>query len=594
MYYSEETVQEVCAANDIVDVIGQAVKLKRKGSSYFGLCPFHNEKTPSFSVSPGKQIFYCFGCGAGGDVVSFVMNYENMTFPEAVKSLADRVGYNLPEVSLSEEGRAKKKEKDRILAILKDAASFYFKLLRSPAGENGMAYFKKRGIGDNIMQSFGLGYAGKKSEVTAFLKEKGYSDNEINAAGLVYIDETRGMRDRFFNRVIFPIMDVNNHVIGFGGRVMGDGEPKYLNSPETAIFDKGKNLYGLNAARRSRKGYMIACEGYMDVISMHQAGFTEAVASLGTAFTPDHARVLKRYTEDVRLAYDSDGAGVKAALRAIPILRDAGIRTRVINLKPCKDPDEFIKKFGKDEFSKRVEEAEQSLCFEIHVMEKNHDLSDPEGRTRFQQEMAKRLSVIKDEIERNNYTEAFAAEYMMDSDMLKRAVEQIRLMGDTSALNSSTSHPPGSSEVKRNTDKASSGMAGSQKILLTLMCEEPDKVYKAVKQYLDPEDFSPGMIGTCAELLYKQLDEGGPKISAIVNHFEDPEEQRQAAEIFSAPIDPFISNKDKENVITDLVIKIKKDSLKRIAMEEDEDPISRTLREKRVLEKLEKVRITLE
>ncbi|MBR2187641.1 MAG: DNA primase, partial [Lachnospiraceae bacterium] len=288
MYYPEETVQEVCAANDIVDVVGQVVRLKRKGASYFGLCPFHNEKTPSFSVTPGKQIFYCFGCGAGGDVVSFVMNYENMTFPEAVKSLADRVGYHLPEVSLSEEGRARKREKERILAVLKEAASFYYKLLRSPAGENGMEYLKKRGIGDNIMQSFGLGYAGKKSGVTIFLKERGYSDNEINAAGLVYMDEKRGMRDRFFNRVIFPIMDVNNHVIGFGGRVMGDGEPKYLNSPETVIFDKGKNLYGLNAARKSRRGYMIACEGYMDVISMHQAGFTEAVASLGTAFTPDH------------------------------------------------------------------------------------------------------------------------------------------------------------------------------------------------------------------------------------------------------------------------------------------------------------------
>ena len=594
MYYPEETVQEVCAANDIVDVVGQVVRLKRKGASYFGLCPFHNEKTPSFSVSPGKQIFYCFGCGAGGDVVSFVMNYENMTFPEAVKSLADRVGYHLPEVSLSEEGRARKREKERILAVLKEAASFYYKLLRSPAGENGMEYLKKRGIGDNIMQSFGLGYAGKKSGVTAFLKERGYSDNEINAAGLVYMDEKRGMRDRFFNRVIFPIMDVNNHVIGFGGRVMGDGEPKYLNSPETVIFDKGKNLYGLNAARKSRRGYMIACEGYMDVISMHQAGFTEAVASLGTAFTPDHARILKRYTEDIRLAYDSDGAGVKAALRAIPILKSAGIATRVIDLKPCKDPDEFIKKFGRDEFSKRISEAEQSLSFEIHVMEKEYDLSDPEGRTRFQQNMARRLSLIDDEFERNNYTEAFAAEYMMDRDMLKRAVEQLRLVGDSTGLSRAPSEAQGSPPAKRKDDSTSSGMAESQKILLTLLGEEPDRVYKAVKQYLDPEDFSPGILETCAGLLYKQLDEGNPKISAIVNHFEDPEEQRKAAEIFSASLDPFLSNKDKENAVTDLVIKIKKDSLKRIAGETDEDPISRTLREKRVLEKLEKVRITLD
>ncbi len=594
MYYTEETIEKVCSANDIVEVVGQAVRLKKKGSSYFGLCPFHSEKTPSFSVTPSKQIYYCFGCGAGGNVISFMKNYENMTFPEAVKSLADRAGITLPEVSLSEEGRAYKKERERMLSLLKDAASFYFRLLRSEQGADGMAYFKKRGISPGVMQSFGLGYAGKKNALTPFLKEKGYTDKEIDSAGLVYVNEKTGMRDRFFNRVIFPIMDVNNRVIAFGGRVMGDGEPKYLNSPETMVFEKSKNLYGLNIAKKSRKGYFIACEGYMDVISMHQAGFTEAVASLGTAFTGDHARILKRYTDDIRLAYDSDNAGVKAALRAIPILKNQGIGVRVIALSPCKDPDEFIGKYGVKEFQKRIDTAENSLTFEIHILQRNYDLSDPEGRTRFQLKMAKRLSAIDNELERNNYTQAFASEYMMDGELLKRAVEEQRIRGDNTESFSSEIRLKDELKGGRRKKAPDSGVLEAEKLLLNLMSDEPGKIFRAVKQYLEPEDFSPGVPFICADMLYKQMEEGSLNIPSILNRFEDPGEQRLAAEIFNSPMDQELSIKEKENAVTDLVIRIKKDSMRRNLDLMDEDPLERTLREKRVLEKLEKVRISFE
>ncbi len=591
MYYPEESIEEVRDKNDIVDVIGSVVALKKKGINYFGLCPFHSEKTPSFSVSREKQIYYCFGCGAGGNVISFVMNYENQTFPEAVKNLADRAGITLPERDIGEEGRKRARERERILSVLKEAASFYFKKLRSPEGREGMAYLRKRGLSPAVMQSFGLGYAGKGSEVCAHLKEKGFSDSEINASGLVIMDEKMGMRDRFSKRVIFPIMDVNSHVIGFGGRVMGDGQPKYLNSPETEVFNKGRNLYGLNAARRSRKKYMIACEGYMDVISLHEAGFTEAVASLGTALTREHANILKRYTVDIRLIYDSDTAGIKAALRAIPILREAGINSRVVNLKPCKDPDEFIRKYGPEEFEKRVENAENSLLFEIHIMEKEFDMNDPAGRTGFQQKLARRLGAIENEIERNNYTETLAAEYMIKDELLKRAVEQARLMGESPGMPEIMTVEK--NEYRKPVKRGGSGSTDAQKLFLTILGDDHERVYPAVRPYIGPEDFSPGILRTTAEMLFDQLERKEFKVGAILSRFEDPEEQREAAEIFNTPLDPGLSNQEKESALTDLVIRIKKDSLKRQDEEDgkETDPIERTIREKKVLEKLEKMRI---
>ena len=316
MRYSDDLIEEIRMKNDIVDVISGYVKLQRKGSSYFGLCPFHNEKSPSFSVSPGKQMYYCFGCGAGGNVFTFLMEYENFTFPEALEMLADRAGVELPKMEYSKEAKEQADLKSALLEINKEAAKFYYYQLRQKTGEQGMAYLKGRELSDETINKFGLGYSGKFSNnLYQYLKGKNYSDELLRQSGLFNVDEKRGMYDKFWNRVIYPIMDVNNRVIGFGGRVMGDAKPKYLNSPETKIFDKSRNLYGLNMARSSRKKNLIICEGYMDVISMHQAGFNNAVASLGTALTSQQASLLKRYTDEVLIIYDSDEAGVKAALR---------------------------------------------------------------------------------------------------------------------------------------------------------------------------------------------------------------------------------------------------------------------------------------
>ena len=395
MYYPDEIIEEVRNKNDIVDVIGSYVKIQKKGSSYFGLCPFHNEKSPSFSVSGHKQIYYCFGCGAGGNVIRFIMNYENYTFQEAVKYLAERAGVALPEVEFTEEARQKQSKRDKLLEINKEAARYFYYQLRTDRGKQGRDYFTKRELSEETMKKFGLGYALKTpNDLTLYLKNKGYSDDLLVEAGISAFDERFGLHDKFWNRVIFPIQDMNHKVIGFGGRVMGEGTPKYLNSPETMVFDKSRNLYGLNFARTSRAGNFILCEGYMDVIAMHQAGFTQAVASLGTAFTSGQANLLRRYTDEVLLSYDSDGAGTKAALRALEILKEAGLTGKIINLEPYKDPDEFMKNLGKEAFEARIKQAENSFMFEIRMLKREYNLEDPEDQTKFHRKLHESFAVL--------------------------------------------------------------------------------------------------------------------------------------------------------------------------------------------------------
>ena len=468
MYYPDELIEEVRMKNDIVDVISGYVRLQKKGANYFGLCPFHNEKSPSFSVSPGKQMYYCFGCGAGGNVYTFIQEYENYTFPEAVKMLADRAGVNLPEIEYSEEAKKAESKRSRLLEINKEAAKYFYFQLRARQGETGYRYLRDRQLSDETIKKFGLGFANKTSnDLVQYLRSKGYSPELIHEAGLCNVDEKHGMYDKFWNRVIFPIEDINHRVIGFGGRVMGDGTPKYLNSPETPIFDKSRNLYGLNFARTSRKGNIILCEGYMDVISMHQAGFDQAVASLGTAFTLGQASLLKRYTKEVLLSYDSDGAGVKAALRAIGILKEAGLTGKIISLEPYKDPDEFMKNLGKEAFQERIDHAENSFLFEIRMLEKEYNLSDPEDKTRFHREIARKLCDFSEEVERENYIEAVAEKYHIGFENLRKLVGSI-------AAQTGLAKPverPKSGIHKKTTPEENSKK--TQRLLLTWLVEEP-------------------------------------------------------------------------------------------------------------------------
>ena len=590
MYYSDDLIEEIRMKNDIVDVISGYVRLQKKGSSYFGLCPFHNEKSPSFSVSPGKQMYYCFGCGAGGNVFTFIMEYENFTFMEAVKYLADRAGIKLPEQEYSREARAAADLKTVLLEVNKKAASFYYYQLRQESGKQAYDYLKNRALSDETMKAFGLGYSSKYSDsLYRYLKGKGYSDQILKEAGLFTFDERQGMRDKFWNRVMFPIMDVNNRVIGFGGRVMGDAKPKYLNSPETKIFDKSRNLYGLNIARKTRKNYLIICEGYMDVISMHQAGFTNAVASLGTALTSGHASLMRRYTKEVLLTYDSDEAGQKAALRGIPILREAGICPRIVNLSPYKDPDEFIKAEGKEAFEERLENAMNYFLFEVQVMEKEYDLSDPEGKTRFYRAIAAKLLEFPEELERNNYIESISEKYRIRQEDLRRMVNHMALSGSRPAIQTRN----GSGEKKKQ-QKKTEGKEAAQKLMLTWLTSYPN-MFDTIKGYIGPEDFTTPLYHQVASMLFEQQEKGEVNPAKLLNRFTDSEEQKEVTSLFHATLH-LESDEDRKKAIRETVCRLKRDSIanqKSNLAPTDLAGLQKLVETKKHLEEIESGRVTL-
>ncbi|MDO5574150.1 MAG: DNA primase [bacterium] len=591
MYYPDDLVEEIRARNDIVDVISGYVRLQKKGSNYFGLCPFHNEKSPSFSVSPGKQMYYCFGCGAGGNVITFIMEYENYTFAEALKFLADRAGIALPEIEYSAEARKQDDLKARILEVNKEAAKFYYYGLKSDQGAAGHQYLTGRGLSEETIKKFGLGYAVTgRDHMYRYLKGKGFSDDLLRQCGLFNIDERHGMTDKFWNRVIFPIMDVNHRVIGFGGRVMGDGTPKYLNSPETPVFDKGRNLYGLNHARTSRKKNMIICEGYMDVIALHQAGFGQAVASLGTAFTSGQANLLRRYTEEVLLTYDSDGAGVKAALRAIPILKEAGLTAKVINMRPYKDPDEFIKNMGAEAFEERIANAENSFYYEIRTLENDYDLKDPESKTKFCAEIAKKLLRFEDELERENYIEAIADKYNLGFENMRKLVVKYAAKD---VLTPITARPKSGIQSKRDPNE---GIRKAERLLITWLTEEP-KVYQIIKHLITPKDFTEEIYRQVTDLLFAQLQEGAVNPAKIVSCFTNEDEQREVAALFNTKLEELESQAEQEKALKDIIIKVKKNSIEQKrddGQPEDIDVLARIIADKKAIEELENLHISLD
>lgn len=554
-FYSEELIEEVQSRNDIVDVVSGYVRLQKKGSSYFGLCPFHNEKTPSFSVSQDKQMYYCFGCGAGGNVFTFLMDYENYSFPEAIESLAQRAGMDLPKQGMDEQARAASDKRMRLLEINKAAAKYYYAQLRAEQGRHALDYLTGRCLSEETIRKFGLGYSQKSSnDLYQYLRGQGYGDMELQESGLVTLDERRGPLDRFWNRVMFPIMDINNHVIGFGGRVMGDGEPKYVNSPETMIFDKGRNLYGLNIARNSRKPQILLCEGYMDVIALHQAGFDNAVAALGTSFTQGHANLLKRYTGEVYLTFDSDGAGVRAAIRAIPILKEAGISARVIDMKPYKDPDEFIKALGAEAYQERIDHAQNSFLFEIGVLEQDYDLKDPEGKTKFYREVARRLADFSEELERTNYMSAIAERYQIGMDALRKLV--IQEAGKGRAPHTIVRQGSGKTEMPKKED----GLLRSWKLLLTWLVEDPN-LFGEIGGILGPGDFTEEPYAEVAHLLFAQCEGGEVNPAKIVSHFEDEERQRDVAAMFHERLEQVETPKEREKALKDTLLRVKENSI---------------------------------
>lgn len=582
MYYGEDIVEEVRQRNDIIDIISPYVNLKKSGSNYVGLCPFHNEKTPSFSVSAGKQMYYCFGCGAGGNVFTFLMEYENLTFREALEQLAERTGVSLPEKADSAEDRRKRDMRERILEIYKLAANYFYAKLNSDKGANAKKYLLDRGLSEDTIRHFGLGYSDKYSnDLYQYMKKRGFDDTILNQTGLFTFHEREGANDKFWNRVMFPIMDKNNKVIAFGGRVMGDAKPKYLNSPETLIFDKSRNLYGLNFVRGKLNQGMIICEGYMDVIALHQAGFTNAVASLGTAFTSQQSSLLKRYTDMVYLCYDSDGAGVKAALRAIPMLKEAGITVKVIDMRPYKDPDEFIKGMSAQEFQGRIEQAKNSFFYEIDILRRDYDMDDPAEKTKFMNEAAVKCLTFENEIERNNYIEAFCREYGIRTEDFKQLVRH-----HAAVMAGGTYRTLKSEKEKKNSGEKENGMKKIEGILLTWLSEDLS-LADSVRQYLKPEDFLDEPYGTVAGMIYQQAAEGSISPAKIISCFESREEQTVVAGIFNKQMKEVTEVSEREKALNEMVKTLKKTSIEKRSREvTDLAELQKLILEKKKLEQL--------
>ncbi len=588
MYYSDEVIEEVRSRNDIVDVIGSYVNLKRKGNSHSACCPFHHEKTPSFHVSREKQMYHCFGCGVGGNVFTFLMEHENFTFPEAMEALAERAGYDLPKQEMSEQAKKQADARTRIKDMNKLAAGYFHYLLKTEHGTNALQYLQNRGLTMETITKFGLGFSDVYSDdLYKYLKKKGYKDEDLKDSGLVKFDEKYGFSDRFWNRVMFPIIDTNNRVIGFGGRVLGDGKPKYINTQDTLVFDKSRNLYGLNLAKKSKRQGIIFCEGYMDVISMHQAGFDNAVASLGTALTVGQVNLIKRFTDRAYLAYDSDEAGTKAALRALEIMREFEMPARVISLKPYKDPDELIQAEGTEGLEQRIREAQSATMFEIHILANHYNQEDPQERTQFQKEAAKWLSLISEPMERKNYIDSVAQRYDIDRDSLKEAVTQYGISGaakvDTSVFREKNRKSPEEEKEQQQLK--------SERLLISWLINEV-ALFDVLKDTISPEDFFEPVYHDVVKELYEQYHRDGKVTpAAIMNHYQSKEEHEKVSMIMQQDFDIEIAQSEKTKVITDLVKTIKLRSIEHQmeATKGDLEKQSQLIMEKVKIEKMKPI-----
>lgn len=588
MLYPQELIDEIRTQNDIVSVISEYIALKPKGSSYFGLCPFHNESTPSFSVSADKQFYYCFGCGESGNVYSFIMRMENCDFPEAVKRLADRAHISLPEPEYSAEAARAERLKQQIYEMHRAAGRYYYAALHSRNGERALKYLNERGVKEEIQKRFGIGYAPSgRDHLCRYLKEKGFSTDAMIKSGLVMVSKDgKGLYDRFFNRLMFPIFDLQGRPIAFGGRVIDKGEPKYLNSPETVVFNKSRTLYGMNFAKAARKKEIILVEGYMDMISIYQAGFPNVVAGLGTAFNNDHARTLRKLADSVILLYDSDEAGTRAALRAIPVLVNNGFDVKVTQVKGAKDADEFIKKYGAEAFGKLIVDAVSHITFRIGCAGKNYNLENADHRVRFAEEAAKILADVANDIERDVYTKETAAVCGIDEAALRSRISRIRDASESEFLMEAEKKRKRVYSDKESRDIRPKGITEAQKTILS-MAVENDKVLKAVFSVLKAEEFEDGVYRTLAESIYNDSVSGRKSVPAdLVSCFENIEDQNTAAAVFAVKND--IDNVSKlEKAVTENVRLIKKnytDSL--LAKASTAEEVKRLIDVKRKLDEL--------
>ncbi len=578
--YPEHVIEQVREQSDIVGIISDYTTLTQKGNHFLGLCPFHNEKTPSFSVSSDKQMYYCFGCGAGGNVITFLMQKENMTFPEALVYLAERAHIDIEDKQVGGYQKEEQNKQALFIEMYKKAARFYYQMLNQPSYGHSLTYFLERGIAMDTIKKFGLGYApADYKALTHYLQAEGYDDGLLVESGLCMKSEKKGvLYDRFSDRVMFPIFNLNKKVIAFGGRILGEGNPKYLNSSESKLFDKSRTLYGLHLAKAEKHPYYILVEGYMDVIAMHQAGFTQTVASLGTAFTAGHAKLLKRYTNQVVILYDNDGAGKKATLRAIPILRQEKMTIKVLQLHESKDPDEYIKRFGADKMRALLEGAQSDMWFRINELEDNYVLTVPEQKVQFLQEVAKMIAQLESSIEQSIYTEEVAKNYSIEQSALEA---EIKKQYNMKLAVSTTAQPTRQREVSRI------GLTNTQLVFLSSIYHY-NFVYPFIKPYIDYTMFDEGLMQELAKQVLEALENG---TQVDITHFNSKytalQEQQQISTVFMNKDDRYEETETLRKMLTETIKGLNMKQIEqRLKVSTDITEIKNLLNRKKVLDKL--------
>lgn len=519
--YSEELIDEIRNSNDIVDIISQYVILKRSGRNFFGLCPFHREKTPSFSVSPDKQIFHCFGCGAGGNVIHFISKIENVDFKESLEILADRVGIKLP--TLENNVDSKRLElKEKVYEINKLVATYYHETLYKPQAKPAQEYVKKRKLDNKALKEFCIGYAENANVLYKMLKEKGFTEEEILASDLV-IKKGNSYVDRFKNRLIFPIQDIRNRFIAFGGRVLDNSLPKYINSPENIVYSKARNLYGLNVAKNTKTRKLIIVEGYMDTVSLHQRGIDNVVASCGTALTEAQGRLLRKYAEKVIISYDSDSAGQAATLRGLEILNNLGCDIRILQMEGAKDPDEYVIKYGNGRFNDLVENAISLVEFKIKVLKKGLNIENTNDKIKFMNEIAKILGEVDNKIEQEIYIDKISSDYNISKEAIYAQINKNEYSNNKGSkiLESSNIRKP---IIKKQETKVNSELEKRENIIISLLIDGGEEVYNKIKDIINPNDFKNEANQKIMRRLYEEFEKGNSNINSLVDMFADDEQ----------------------------------------------------------------------
>ena len=554
--YSEELIEEIRSNNDIVDVISGYVTLKRSGRNFFGLCPFHKEKSPSFAVSPDKQIFHCFGCGAGGNVIHFISKIEGLDFKDTLELLANRIGMELPSLDSYEDDKTAKLKK-RVYEINEIAARFYHENLYKPTSKIAQHYIKKRKLDNRTLKAFLIGYSGNFNELYLLLKQKGFTVEEMLASSLIKKTQEGGFVDSFRKRLMFPIQDVRDRVIAFGGRVLDDSKPKYINSPENIVYSKGRNLFGLNVAKKHDTKKIIIVEGYMDAISLYQRGITNVVASLGTAMTEAQGRLLRRHSEQVILGYDADGAGQAAILRGMEILQNLGCDIRVLQIEGAKDPDEYVVKYGPERFQKCVDNSISLVEFKVKILKKELNIENTNDKIKFLNEIAKILAKISNQMEREIYISKLSKEYQISQEAIQAEVNKLLFAGNTGSKKLEKKVVTMKPQIEEQNNSVSPAVLKRENMVIYLLINETEKCYEKLKNIIQVNDFKDDLNKQILKKLYEELEKGNINTNHILDWFEEENIVNHITEIMAYDFEIT----DVEKAVEDLISVYEKEKL---------------------------------